>query len=180
MKIVKLSDYIEEYSEKNKDDRNIPVYSVTNEEGFCTGYFSKEVASKDRRNYKVVPYGFFAYNPSRINVGSIDWQRNEEKVIVSPLYVVFKVKEKVNQQYLLYYLKSDVAKQYIVNMATGSVRNNLKFSDLGEIPFKLYDLREQKEIVGKLDRVFKLIDEVKLAEKKLDELVKSRFMKEAG
>ena len=89
--IVRLGDYIQEYSVRNRDDDEIPVYSVTNKQGFCKDYFGKEVASKDKTTYKIVPRGCFAYNPSRINVGSVDWQRNEKKVIVSPLYNVFSV-----------------------------------------------------------------------------------------
>ena len=84
--IVKLGSLISEYSVRNKADENIPVYSVTNEQGFCTGYFSKEVASQDRTTYKIVPRGCFAYNPSRINVGSVDVQECEDRVIVSPLW----------------------------------------------------------------------------------------------
>ena len=95
---VKLGDYIQEYSVRNKADEDIPVYSVTNTHGFCRDYFGKEVASKDKSTYKVVPKGYFAYNPSRINVGSVDWQRYEEKVIVSPLYNVFCVLPGMEQQ----------------------------------------------------------------------------------
>lgn len=46
--IVKLESVISEYSTRNKQDEDIPVYSVTNEQGFCTGYFNKDVSSKDR------------------------------------------------------------------------------------------------------------------------------------
>ena len=98
----KLGNFISEYSVRNKQDEDIPVYSVTNEHGFCTGYFSKDVSSKDRTTYKIVPYGCFAYNPSRINVGSVDWQHVEDRVIVSPLYVVFRVNEELDQRYLLH------------------------------------------------------------------------------
>ena len=45
---VRLGDYIQEYSERNRDSEDIPVYSVTNTQGFCTDYFGKEVASKDK------------------------------------------------------------------------------------------------------------------------------------
>ena len=72
---VRLGDYIQEYSVKNKYDEDFPVYSVTNKKGFCKDFFSKDVASKDKTTYKIVPRGCFAYNPSRINVGSVDWQR---------------------------------------------------------------------------------------------------------
>ena len=103
----KLGDFISEYSVKNRCNETIPVYSVTNSQGFCKDYFSKEVASQDKRTYKIVPYGCFAYNPSRINVGSVDWQNKEDRVIVSPLYNVFSVSENLNQDFLLYFLKSN-------------------------------------------------------------------------
>ena len=70
MKKVKLGDYIKEYTVRNKNSEDIPVYSVTNKQGFCRDYFGKEVASKDKSIYKIVPKGYFAYNPSRINVRS--------------------------------------------------------------------------------------------------------------
>ena len=95
----RLGDYIREYSVRNKANEDIPVYSVTNTQGFCKDYFGKEVASKDKTTYKIVPRGCFAYNPSRINVGSVDWQRDEVEVIVSPLYNVFSVAEEIDQQY---------------------------------------------------------------------------------
>ena len=69
---VPLGKFIKEYSERNKGNEDIPVYSVTNSQGFCTEYFGKEVASQDKTTYKIVPQGYFAYNPSRINVGSVE------------------------------------------------------------------------------------------------------------
>ena len=150
---VRLGDYIQEYSVRNRNCEDIPVYSVTNTQGFCRDYFDKEVASKDKSTYKIVPKGCFAYNPSRINVGSVDWQRNEEKVIVSPLYNVFAVSEKLERQYLYYYLKSDITLQYIKTVATGSVRDNLKLSMLYEYKINLPDINMQKAIANKLDMI---------------------------
>ena len=177
---ARLGDYIQEYSVKNKKDEDIPVYSVTNTQGFCRDYFGKEVASKDKTTYKIVPKGCFAYNPSRINVGSVDWQRYEEKVIVSPLYNVFSVSDQLDCQYLYYYLKSDVALQRIRAVATGSVRDNLRFEMLSEFPINLPSLNDQKDIVKKLDglkNVMKLREE-QLA--KLDEFIKARFVEMFG
>ena len=177
---ARLGDYIQEYSVKNKKDEDIPVYSVTNTQGFCRDYFGKEVASKDKTTYKIVPKGCFAYNPSRINVGSVDWQRYEEKVIVSPLYNVFSVSDQLDCQYLYYYLKSDVALQRIRAVATGSVRDNLRFEMLSEFPINIPSLNDQKDIVKKLDglkNVMKLREE-QLA--KLDELIKARFVEMFG
>ena len=178
--IIQIKDAIFEYAVRNKLSEDIPVYSVTNEKGFCTGYFSKEVASKDNSTYKIVPKGYFAYNPSRINVGSIDWQNCEDKVIVSPLYVVFGVSEELDQQYLLHYLKSDMMLTYIKEYATGSVRDNLKLSDLGKFPINLRPLDEQRKIAAVLDKVSDLIAKRRQQLDKLDELVQARFVEMFG
>lgn len=178
--IVKIGDVISEYSVRNKFDENIPVYSVTNEKGFCTGYFSKEVASKDKSTYKIVPRGYFAYNPSRINVGSVDWQKYEDRVIVSPLYVVFGVSDRLDRQYLLHYLKSDMMLSFIKEYATGSVRDNLKLADLGKFPINLRPVEEQCQIATTLDKIDDLIAKRRQQLDKLDELVKSRFIEMFG
>ena len=178
--IVKIGDVISEYSVRNKFDENIPVYSVTNEKGFCTGYFSKEVASKDKSTYKIVPRGYFAYNPSRINVGSVDWQKYEDRVIVSPLYVVFGVSDRLDRQYLLHYLKSDMMLSFIKEYATGSVRDNLKLADLGKLPINLRPVEEQRQIATTLDKIDDLIAKRRQQLDKLDELVQSRFIEMFG
>ena len=174
-KKVRLGDYIHEYSKRNKDNANIPVYSVTNTSGFCTEYFSKEVASKDKTTYKIVNKGFFAYNPSRINVGSVDWLRDMDRVIVSPLYNVFFVDDTLDQQYLYYYLKSPVGLFYINELASGSVRDNLKFSILSEFNIPFPDLTIQKDIAITIDRIVQTINICNKILKKIDSLVKSRF-----
>ena len=180
MKKVKLGDYIKEYTVRNKNSEDIPVYSVTNKQGFCRDYFGKEVASKDKSIYKIVPKGYFAYNPSRINVGSVDWQRNEERVIVSPLYNVFSVSDKLEQQYLYYYLKSGFALQRINAIATGSVRDNLKLDMLCEFPIRIPDIEEQRLIVEKLETINKIIRLQEQELKTLDDLVNARFVEVFG
>ena len=177
---VRLGDYIKEYSVRNKNDEDIPVYSVTNTQGFCQDYFSKEVASKDRTTYKIVPRGFFAYNPSRINVGSVDWQRHEDRVIVSPLYNVFSVSPELNQQYLYYYLKSDITLHFIKELATGSVRDNLKLSMLYEFSINIPAYEEQEKVIKRLDLLQSIISLRRKELMKLDELIKARFVELFG
>lgn len=155
---TKLGNYIFQYSEKNKDDEEIPVYSVTNDRGFCTGYFDKEVASKDKTSYKIVPRGYFAYNPSRINVGSVAYQDQEDRVIVSPLYNVFGITENMDMKYLYYYLKSDITQYFINQYARGGVRNNLKFEKLCDFLINVPGINEQKRIVAILDQISSLIN----------------------
>ncbi len=171
-----LNELIEEYSVRNKSAIGYPVYSVTNSQGFCKDYFGKEVASKDKSTYKIVPYGYFAYNPSRINVGSIDWQHCEENVIVSPLYNVFKVNtNKIIQPYLQYYFKSRTVSVYINAFAKGTVRMNLSLATLGTFPIPLPPLETQSRIVSELDLLQSLIDKQKAQLKDLDNLAQTIF-----
>ena len=172
----RLGDYIQEYSVRNKSGEDIPVYSITNSQGFCRDYFSKEVASKDKTTYKIVPRGCFAYNPSRINVGSVDWQRDEERVIVSPLYNVFSVSPEIDQQYLYYYLKSSATLYRIKEVATGSVRDNLRLSMLYDFMIELPSLDVQRQIVSNLDLLASIIRQRNQQLTKLDELIKARFV----
>ena len=179
-KRIQLGTFISEYSVRNKNDLNIPVYSVTNSQGFCKEYFGKEIASKDKTTYKIVPYGYFAYNPSRINVGSIDWQRCEEQVIVSPLYNVFSVSDSIDRQFLYYFLKSDIGRQIIQAKATGSVRDNLKINMLKEMTIPDICLEEQKRCANILDKQQKIIEFRKQQLNELNNLIQSRFVELFG
>ena len=171
-----LGEYIFEYSEKNKSNQPYPVYSVTNSEGFCTEYFSKDVSSVDKSNYKVVPYGYFAYNPSRINVGSIGLQKEQTEVIVSPLYNVFGVSEALDPEYLLYFFKSSYGKHLIKSSTSGSVRSNLKFETLAFFKLNVGSLIVQKNIVKELNSIEKAKETEEKQLALLDELIKSRFI----
>ena len=169
-----LGSFITEYSVKNKNGADIPVYSVSNDKGFCRDYFSKDVSSKDKTSYKIVPRGCFAYNPSRINVGSIAWQNKEDAVIVSPLYVVFSTKG-LNNDFLMYYLKSNALMSYIKVYSAGSVRNNLRFKTLSSFPVKIPSLEQQARIVAELDCLTGIIEKKKQQLEELDKLAQSIF-----
>ena len=100
---------LDEISERNRGGNDERVLSVTNSRGFVLpeDQFERRVASADLSNYKVVTRGQYAYNPSRINVGSIarldDWKMG----VLSPMYVVFGLDHaKVNSDYFLHRLIS--------------------------------------------------------------------------
>ena len=179
-KRVPLGNFVTEYSVRNKNNADIPVYSVTNSQGFCREYFGKEVASKDKTTYKIVPYGYFAYNPSRINVGSVDWQRCEAQVIVSPLYNVFSVSDELDSQFLYYFLKSNIGRQMIRAKAAGSVRDNLKLDMLKEITIPESSLNDQRRCAATLDNLQYLIELRKKQLNELDNLIKARFVEMFG
>ncbi len=180
MNYKKLGDYVTEFSQKYDPQLNYPVYSVTNNNGFCTEYFNKDVSGEDKSKYKVVPRGYFAYNPSRINVGSVDWQKEEENVIVSPLYVIFKCSDKLNKDYLKYFLRSNDGKAIIASKVSGSVRNNLNFKALSSIEFNIGTIDEQNLIVSRLKEIENAITNEKNQIALYDELIKARFVEMFG
>jgi len=176
--IVRLGNYTQQISSRNHTDLEIEVFSVTNSEGFkrSTDYFSKEVFSKNLKNYKVVLPGEFAYNPSRINVGSIDFLKQDNPVLVSPLYIVFKCNESLSPEYLLKYLKGSLGNSQVRANTQGAVRDSLKYSGLENIKIPLPSLPEQIRIATLLSKVETLIIQRKIHLQQLDTLLKSIFL----
>ena len=178
-----LKHYIRECRARNKLRECTAVYSVTNSQGFVpsTDYFSKEVYSKDLTNYKIVKRGMIAYNPSRVNVGSLAVQNAEEQVVVSPLYVVISVDEtQLLPEYLCYFLHSDIGLKEIAAHTAGSVRDSLKFSALQNIEITIRSVEEQRFIIRILQKVEALINKRRQTLNKLDDLVKSQFIEMFG
>ena len=106
----KLRDLLNKNSEKNKNLSVINVESVSNKTGFTkqTDQFEDySVASADLSNYYVIREKQFAYNPSRINVGSIAYKDlGDEISVVSPLYVSFSTKKVLNDGFLWNWFKT--------------------------------------------------------------------------
>ena len=175
--IKKLSELVSEVSIRNRCE-NIPVYSVTNTLGFTPSdeYFKKQVFSKNLSNYKIVKKGNFAYNPSRINVGSIDFLSGIDEVLISPLYVVFACCATLDQSYLKYFLKSEQGISQINSATSGSVRDSLKFSALTRLEIPLPPLPIQKRIAEILDAADALKRKDQELLKKYDELAQSIFI----
>lgn len=178
--IVSLKGFVQQVSIRNKGESDIEVYSVTNSEGFTTDYFSKEVFSKDVSNYKVVSVNQFAYNPSRINVGSVDYLRCSERVLVSPLYIVFETSKEIYPDYLFRYLKSDWGNLQIRANTEGAVRDSLKFKGLENIKIPLPPLDDQIRLAHLLGKVEGLIAQRKQHLRQHDDLLKSVFLEMFG
>ena len=146
-----------------------------------TEFFTKEVFSKELRTYKLVERNQLAYNPSRINVGSIALQDIADEVVVSPLYIVFAVDaSRIDSSYLLRYLKSRPGLKQVEFNSIGTVRNNLKYDGLCQISVPLPSLEVQRSRVRSLIALETEIKEGEETLSKLDVLVKSRFAEMFG
>jgi type I restriction enzyme S subunit len=151
----------EEVSARNRGGNDARVLSVTNSRGFVLpeDQFERRVASADLSNYKVVRRGQYAYNPSRINVGSIARLDGWDDGVLSPMYVVFRLDDtKINSDYFLHWLNSHEARQRIKNSAQGSVRETVSFSEFATITIPLPDSNTQTAIARYLNALREEID----------------------
>ena len=150
----RVSSITKEVSNRNQGGAVERVLSVTNHSGFVLpeDHFEHRVASADLSNYKIVSHGQYAYNPSRINVGSIARLDDWDVGVLSPMYVVFKLdKKKVNSDYFLHWLLLEETRQRIKSSAQGSVRETVSFGNFGAIPIPLPSLEVQIHIAKKLN-----------------------------
>lgn len=110
-------------------------------------YFTKQVFSKDISKYIRLQKDDFAYNPARINIGSIGRLEDDIQGAVSPVYVAFRAKENFTN-FVSLFIKTARAKKHIELFANGSVRQSLSYDDFASM-----------EIVKPADDVIELFNE---------------------
>lgn len=157
---MKLYSHLKNLSIRNKTGEISNVLSVSNKLGFIKQedqFENRVVASKDTTNYKVVKTNDYAYNPARINVGSIARLKSHDNGIVSPMYVVFETKKSLNRDFLDNFLQSQKFNNQLKKKLVGSVRQTLDFKSLSDIILDLPDLIEQEKIGGFLSTFDNLI-----------------------
>lgn len=149
----KLGNLISEMSLRNKEGRNIKVLSVSNRLGFIAQseqFGDRSIASDDTSNYKIVTRNDFAYNPARINVGSIARLTDFDEGIVSPMYLCFRCNEQLLPEYLEQFFESKVFQTEVDKRLEGSVRLCLSFDGLKSIALTVPPLEEQRGFAKRL------------------------------
>lgn len=157
--VTTLGEILIKNSTKNRELKYSLVQSVSNKHGFINQdeYFDNRIiASKDTSNYYVIDKGVFAYNPSRIDVGSLAYKQDNNISIISPLYVSFRAKqEKAVDLFLLnWFFSEQFRKQMIFE---GGVRNTLNYENLQEIEIVFPSITEQQKIASCLSSLDELI-----------------------
>lgn len=161
----RLGEYLKHKSKRNKNLEIDRVLSVSNTKGFILQseqFDNHRVASKDVSNYKIVNKNEIAYNPSRINVGSIATLKNFEVGIVSPMYVVLSLKSNLNPIFFENLTSTHLFKHLVKIGCSGSVRDSLNFEDLESFKIKIPCLEEQTKIaqfLASLDRKIAVVEE---------------------
>lgn len=150
-KEVKLGGVLKKNNKKNRDLAINNVESVSNKLGFVkqTEQFGDyTVASADLSNYYVISEKQFAYNPSRINVGSIAYKKEGDTLsVVSPLYISFSTVENIDDSYLWYWFKTSLFDSQREIYSEGGVRDTLSFNQLSNIEL-IFPCFSEQEAIG--------------------------------
>lgn len=130
----KLGDITDKVGEKNKESIPYPIYSINNKTGFVPQSEQFDgVDSNDRGYdislYKIIMKNTFAYNPARINVGSIGFSGDLENIIISSLYVCFQTNKQLDNFYLLQYITTFYFNKSVLRNVEGGVRNYLFYEN---------------------------------------------------
>lgn len=175
---VKLGDLIEEYSERNIDNKYKPVavgkYGIRARESI----YSKELA-KDYSKNKLIYKGTLTIGmgSNQIDIGIL---RDDKIYSVSPAYHTYNIKIS-NYDYLDYLLTANNNRMFSIYANRGSRQGktlDLKRWLTDEL--RLHDEKDQKIIVQTLNAVKQLISQKEAELVKLDNLIKARFVEMFG
>ena len=133
-KVGTLGDITKNKSAKVKERNDVKVLSpvTTGELVLSEEYFTKQVFSSSIAKYKIVNKGDFAYNPARVNIGSLGRNEFDFDGCVSPVYVVFSALDGY-ENYFDLFRKTDFFKDSVTSLAIGGVRQSLSYDDLSLI-----------------------------------------------
>lgn len=148
--IEKLSNCIKEENRKYKlyleEDKTFGILGVNNKDGIFDAYEQK--GKEINQPYKKMEIGWLAYNPYRINVGSIGIRKKEHLYqYISPAYVVFSCLDNLLPEYLYLLFRTERFIKIINESTTGSVRQNLTSEILKTLEIPLPSISEQETIV---------------------------------
>ena len=134
------------------------MFSVTNDRGFVPQseqFEGRDMVGEDIKAYKIIHTNDFAYNPARINVGSIAMYTGEKPCMISSLYVCFKTAKEVNNEWLMQLLKTPKMNYYYNVNGEGGVRVYLFYPNFARIKMSIPKIEEQKKIA----KLLNLLDE---------------------
>ncbi len=144
-----LGDITTNFSRRNKEEVRYPMFSVTNNRGFVPQseqFEDREMVGEDIKAYKIIHKNDFAYNPARINVGSIAKYNGDEPCMISSLYVCFTADKRLDNEWLMQLLKTPKMNFYYNINGEGGVRVYLFYPNFARIKTSFPSLQEQQKI----------------------------------
>ena len=161
--IEKLGLHIQEQSKKIKlfdfPDEEFGILGVNNKIGIFDAY--KEKGANINQAYKKMEMGWLAYNPYRVNVGSIGMRTAEHQhEYISPAYVVFSCKETLLPDFLFKLFKTERFNKIINESTTGSVRQNLTIDILKTLDIPIPPTSVQRILLKNYYKKIDLADNI--------------------
>ena len=132
-------------------------------------YFTKQVYSKDIGKYIVVEPNDFAYNPARVNIGSIGINDFDSAGCVSPVYVVFRAEPEYHH-FLAFFIKSPNFQEEVKVRASGSVRQSLNYGDFALIQVLYPNLETVRKFNYQYEGILETIQRLEAENARLIEL----------
>ena len=158
----KLSNYTEKIIRKNKEFLVTNVISNSSKNGLISqrDFFDKDIANQNNINgYYIVENGDFVYNPRKSiesPYGPVNRYNLKDTGVVSPLYLCFKINDKINGKFLEYYFKSSKWYRFIYQNSDQGARHdrvNIKDSEFFKLNSKVPSLQEQEKIASFLSLI---------------------------
>lgn len=149
--IKKFKSISNKRGKSNGKGYDYPVYSVSNQNGLIPQseqFEGSRLENLEKTSYKIVEPNEFAYNPARINVGSIAFNNLDETVIVSSLYVIFSLDKSINNNYALLFIKSPEFNKEVRRNTEGSVREYLFYENFANIRIPIPPSLEEQQAIG--------------------------------
>ena len=121
----------------------------------------ERIVASDIARYKSVKKDWFAYNPMRLNIGSIARWRGDADILVSPDYVVFQCLDEptsgIEPCYLDHFRQSAAWEAFVSEGGDGGVRVRIYYKDLARLQLALPKRIEQKKITDCMSSLDELI-----------------------
>ncbi len=132
--VKQLGEITTQVNEKVKERVDVKVLSpiTTGELVLSEEYFTKQVFSESISKYIVVKPTYFAYNPARVNIGSLGMNEYGFDGCVSPVYVVFRCEDDY-QYFFDLFRRTETFKEEVKARAIGGVRQSLTYKDFSLI-----------------------------------------------
>lgn len=143
-----IGPFIEPVNETNNDKKYTLVQGVESGGSFMDTRANMQ--GVDIGKYTIVRKDNIAYNPSRINIGSIAIYTSEIPCVVSPMYSVFKISDtkKILPEYMMLWFGRTEFQRYTWFYAAGSVRDTFDFSLIQGVKLPLPSIELQQDIVN--------------------------------
>ena len=167
-----MGDVLKERTERAKGKEELLSVTIANGVIRQADSEKRNIASEDKRNYKVVKKSDIPYNSMRMWQGAVG--NSQYDGIVSPAYTILVPTDEANDKFFMELFKKENSLQRFKRWSQGLTSDtwNLKYPALSTMQFFIPSIKEQKRIANCLQELDHLITLHQRKCEKLKELKK--------